>query len=33
MSTDSRPIKVVDTSPSKTMRADEIAMETAKTVR
>ncbi len=30
MSTDSCPIKVVDTDPSKSMRADEIATETAK---
>jgi hypothetical protein len=31
MSTDSCPIEVFDTAPSKTMRADEIANKTAKT--
>jgi hypothetical protein len=30
MSTDSRPIKAIDTAPSNTMRADKIANETAK---
>jgi hypothetical protein len=28
-----RPIKVIDTAPSETMRADEVATETAKTVK
>jgi hypothetical protein len=31
MSTEAQPIKVVKTAPSKNMRADEIAIETAKT--
>jgi hypothetical protein len=31
MSTEACPISVVDTAPSKNMRADEIAIETAKT--
>jgi hypothetical protein len=30
MSTEARMIKVADTDPSKNMRADEIAIETAK---
>ncbi len=31
LSTEPRPIKVVDTAPSETMRANEIAIKTAKT--
>jgi hypothetical protein len=31
MSTEAHPIKVVNTTPSKNMRADEIAIKTAKT--
>ncbi len=31
MSTDSHPIKVINTTPSNTTRADKIANETAKT--
>jgi hypothetical protein len=31
MPTDSRPVKVMNTAPSKTLRANEIARKTAKT--
>jgi hypothetical protein len=31
LSTEPRPIKVTDTAPSETMRADEVAIKTAKT--
>jgi hypothetical protein len=31
LSTEARPIKVVNTAPSSNMRADEIEIETAKT--
>jgi hypothetical protein len=30
-STEPRPIKVADTAPSETMKADEVGIETAKT--